>query len=212
MMRPRILLADDHISLLVAYRELLRQDFDVVAVSSDSHSLMTTTMELQPDVIVVGLGLRSLTESSAIHELKKLMPQTKILAIARKDDVQLAARVVHEGASGVLLRRTAKKELNDALRQLLAGKTYLTPALAKHLKDASPKPQGADPHKSITRRQREVLQLLAEGRTMKEAADVLNLTTRTVAFHKYRIMKVCGLRTNADLIKLAIREHLASAE
>jgi DNA-binding NarL/FixJ family response regulator len=212
MRRPRILLADDQISLLVAYQKILRQDFDVVGVSSDGRALMTAAVQLQPDVIVVDLALPSLTELSAVHELKRLMPRTKILAIARKSDAAIASHALHEWASGVLLRRTASKELIDALRHLMAGKSYVTASLAKRLEAPSTETPGTLSHKPLTHRQREVLQLLAEGRTMKEAANILNLTTRTVAFHKYRIMKDFGLRTNVDLLKLAIREHLASAE
>jgi DNA-binding NarL/FixJ family response regulator len=207
MSRPRILLADDRASFLVAYQELLHPEFDVVGSASDLSTLMTSAIESQPDVIVLDLAVPSLTELSAIHQLKKLLPRTKILAITRKQDALVASRILHRSASGMLLRRTAKRELPRALHQLLEGKPYVTASLAKQLQEAA-----ADTHKPLTHRQREVLQLLADGHTMRQVGEILHLTTRTVAFHKYRIMKDYGLHTNMDLIKLAIREHLASIE
>jgi DNA-binding NarL/FixJ family response regulator len=209
MRRPRILLAGDQISLLVARQKLLRQDFDVVSVLSDGRALMAAALQIQPDVIVVDLTSLLSTESSAVHEPKSLMPRTKLLAIARKGDAGIASQALHEWASGVLLRQTASKEFIDALRHLMTGKSYVTASLAERLGAPSTETPGTFSYKSLTHRQREVLQLLAEGRTMKEAANVLNLTTRTIAFHNYRIMKDFGLRTNVELLKLAIREHLA---
>jgi DNA-binding NarL/FixJ family response regulator len=191
---------------LVDYQELLHPEFDVVGTASDLVSLMASAIELQPDVLVVDTALPSLTELSAILQLKKLVPRTKILAITRKEEAQVASRILHGCASGMLLRRTAKRELPQALRHLAEGKSYVTPSLAKQLENSP------DTHKPLTHRQREVLQLLADGRTMRQAAEILHLTTRTVAFHKYRIMKDFGLHTNMDLIKLAIREHLASVD
>lgn len=205
MSRPRIVLADERASFLVAYQELLQSEFDVVGTFSDLASVMTAAVELQPDVIVTALP--SLTELGAIRQLKKLVPRTKLLAIAKKEDALVASRTLHGCASGMLLRRAAKKELPRALRYLAEGKSYVTASLAKQLAEGA-----SHSHKALTHRQREVLQLLADGRTMRQAAQMLNLTTRTVAFHKYRIMKDFGLHTNMDLIKLAIREHLASIE
>jgi DNA-binding NarL/FixJ family response regulator len=205
MSRPRIVLADERTSFLVAYQELLRSEFDVVGTFSDLASAMTAAVALQPDVIVTALP--SLTELGAVRQLKKLVPRTKLLAITKKEDALVASRTLHGCASGMLLRRAAKRELPRALRYLAEGKTYVTASLAKQLAEGS-----SQSHKALTHRQREVLQLLADGRTMRQAAQMLNLTTRTVAFHKYRIMKDFGLHTNMDLIKLAIREHLASIE
>jgi DNA-binding NarL/FixJ family response regulator len=212
MRRPRILLADDHISLLIAYQELLRQEFEIVGTASDGRSLMATAIQLQPDVIVVDFELPSLSGISAGPELKKLIPQTKILVIAKKEDVNLASEALREWASGVLLKRTARRELLGALRQLAAGKSYVTASLGNLLQGTPVGGPEAASHKVLTHRQREVLKLLAQGRTMKEAAKILRLTTRTVAFHKYTIMREFGLRTNVDLLKLAIRERLASSE
>ena len=212
MRRPRILLADGQISLVMAYRDLLREEFDIVGTSTDSRSLVPTAAQLQPDVIVIDLASSSLKDTSAGLELKRLMPQTKILAIAKKDDVETAADALHEWASGVLVRRTARRELVSAIRQLVAGKSYVAASISKCLHATPSGPQAASFPKSLTQRQREVLKLLAEGRTMREVACVLDLTTRTVAFHKYRIMRDFGLHNNVDLLKLAIREHLASPE
>ena len=212
MRRPRILLADDHISLLIAYQELLRQEFEIVGTSSDGRSLMATAIQLQPDVIVVDFALPSLSGMSAGPELKKLIPQTKILVIAKKEDVNLASEALREWASGVLLKRTARRELLGALRQLAAGKSYVTASLGNLLEGMPVGGPETASHKALTHRQREVLKLLAQGRTMKEAAKILRLTTRTIAFHKYTIMREFGLRNNVDLLKLAIRERLVSSE
>jgi DNA-binding NarL/FixJ family response regulator len=204
-------LADGQISLVVTYRDLLQEEFDIVGTSSDSRSLMPTATQLQPDVIVIDLAT-FLKDTGAGLELKRLMPQTKILAIAKKDDVETAADALHEWASGVLVKRTARRELVSAIRQLVAGKSYVAASIARCLHAMPSGPQAASFPKSLTQRQREVLKLLAEGRTMRDVADFLALTTRTVAFHKYRIMRDFGLHNNVDLLKLAIREHLASPE
>lgn len=210
--RPRVLLADSRISLLVAYRKLLYEEFEIVGTSADGRALMATAIQLQPDVIVVDLALPSLSEMSAGLELKQLIPRTKFLLIINKEGLELAVGALREWASGVLLKRTARKDLLFALRELMAGRLYAPATIIRRLKA---KEKGSSPtyyRKALTRRQREVLQLLAEGRTMKETADILSLTTRTVAFHKYRIMQNFGLRNDVDLLRLAIREHLASAE
>jgi len=212
MRRPRIILADDHVSLVLAYEKLLGQDFEIVGTASDGSALLASAVQLQPDAIVVDLGLPLFADMSAGRKLKKLIPRTQILVITRKEDAQVASNALSEWASGVLLKRTARKELMSALRQLSDGKQYVTAALAKPGGNAASGGSTAPSHKNLTDRQREVLQLLAEGRTMRDTADILKLTTRTIAYHKYTIMKDFGLRNNVDLLKLAIREHLASAE
>jgi DNA-binding NarL/FixJ family response regulator len=210
--RPRVLLADNQVSLLVAYRKLLYEEFEIVGTSADGPALMATAIKLKPDVIVVDLALASLSEISAGRELQRLIPKTKFLAITNKEDLDAALEALREWASGVLLKRTAGKELLCALRELVAGRSYAPATITRRLKAIEKGSSTTYNHKFLTRRQREVLQLLAQGRTMKDTADFLGLTTRTVAFHKYRIMKNFGLRNDVDLLRLAIREHLASAQ
>jgi DNA-binding NarL/FixJ family response regulator len=210
--RPRILLAGLPMSFLAAYQKPLSEEFEIVGTSADGRALMATAIQLQPSVIVVDLAVPSVTEVSNRLELKKLIPQTKFLVITQKEDLDAALEALREWASGVLLRRTARRELHCALRKLMADKVYLPAGIVQdpqELRDpSSPTPR----QKDLTRRQREVLQLLAEGRTMKEIADILRLSTSTVAFHKYKIKHTFGLRSNVELLKLAIRENLISAE
>lgn len=210
--RPRILLAGIPMSLLAAYHKLLGEEFEIVSTSADGRALMATAIQLQPNVIVVDLAVPLLTDVSTRLELKKLIPQTKFLVITKKEDVDVALETVREWASGVLLKRTARKELLRALRALMADRVYLPASIAQGPDDTQNFRSPAQRHNGLTRRQREVLRLLAEGRTMKETADILSLSPSTVAFHKYTIKRTFGLRSNVELLRLAIREKLASAE
>jgi len=209
--RHRILLAGVSMSLLASYHKLLCEDFEIVGTSADGRALMATAIQLQPNVIVVDLVMPLLAEVSTRQELKRLIPQTKFLVIAEKEDLPDALETLGDWASAVLLKRTARRELLRALRELVAGKLYVSPSLdqvtgTRGSGSLSPAQQ------VLTRRQREVLRFLAEGRTMKETADILRLSMSTVAFHKYKIMRTFGLRSNVELIRLAIREKLTSAE
>ncbi len=212
MKRPRILLAGVSVSLLSAYHKLLYEEFEIVGTSADGRALMATAIQLQPDVIVVDLALSSLTDASARLELKKFIPQTKFLVITRKLNLDAALEALHEWASGVLLKRTARKELVYALQRLMADEVYVPSALVQGFEDRKNSSSPAHRSKPLTRRQREVLQLLAEGRTMRATADILSVSTSTIAFHKYKIMRTFGLRSNVELIRFAIREKLTSAE
>jgi DNA-binding NarL/FixJ family response regulator len=210
--RPRILLAGIPMSLLAAYHKLLCEEFEIVGTSADGRALMATAIQLQPNVIVVDLAVLSLTDVSSRLELKKLIPQTKFLVITRKEDPGVAWETVREWASGILLKRTARKELLCALRALMADRLYVPASIGQGPNDTQTLRSPVQRHNALTRRQREVLRLLAEGRTMKETADILSLSPSTVAFHKYTIKRTFGLRTNVELLRLAIREKLASAE
>jgi DNA-binding NarL/FixJ family response regulator len=209
MNRPRILLAGIPMSFLAACNKPLCEEFEIIGTSADGRALMATAIQLQPRVIVVDLGGPSLTEVSTRLELKKLIPQTRFLVITRKEDLDVASQALREWASGVLLRKTARRELLCALRKLMADKVYLPASIVQGPKELRSPTQR---HKDLTRRQREVLKLLAEGRTMKDIADILRLSTSTVAFHKYKIKHTFGLRSNVELLRLAIRENLISAE
>jgi len=208
MPRTRLLLADDHTLLVDAVRKLLEPEFEIVGTASDGRTLLAGALQLRPDVVVVDLGLPLLNGMDAGRELKKLMPQIKLLVVTMSEDVGVAAEALREWASGYLLKKSAGTELTHAIREVVKGRTYVTPHVAQQLVDQFIREPELHAKKSLTSRQREVLQLLAEGRTMKEAANILKLTTRTVAFHKYRIMQEFGLQNNSELLKLAIREHL----
>jgi len=208
MPRTRLLLADDHTLLVDAFRQLLEPEFEIVGTASDGRTLLAGALQLRPDVVVVDLGLPLLNGMDAGRELKKLMPQIKLLVVTMSEDVGVAAEALREWASGYLLKKSAGTELTHAIREVVKGRTYVTPHVAQQLVDQFIREPELHAKKSLTSRQREVLQLLAEGRTMKEAANILKLTTRTVAFHKYRIMQEFGLQNNSELLKLAIREHL----
>ena len=208
MRKPTIFLADDHAMLVDAFRRLLEQEFDVVGTAADGLELLQAAPKLHPDLVVVDLGLPLLSGVHAGRELKKLLPQTRILVVTVNEDPAVADAVLSEWASGYLLKKCSGSELVKALRELLMGRSYVTTMISRRsTANLLPSP-GAHGRKSLTPRQRQVLQLLAEGRSMKEAAYLLNLTTRTVAFHKYKIMASLGMHNNYELLKLAIREHL----
>jgi DNA-binding NarL/FixJ family response regulator len=141
------------------------------------------------------------------QELKKLLPRTKLIVLTMNEDTEVARESLRLWASGYLLKKSAGSELVKAVRDALQGKTYVTPAVAQRLEEDFIRDPQLE-HKELTSRQREVLKLLAEGRTMKQTADELHVTPRTVAFHKYKIMEEFGLKTNSDLVKLALREHI----
>jgi DNA-binding NarL/FixJ family response regulator len=209
--RPRILLAGIPMSLLATYHSVLCDEFEIVGTSADGRALMATAIQLQPNVIVVDLAV-SVTDVTTRLELKKLIPQTKFLVITTKGDLDITSEALREWASGVLLKRTARKELLSALRELVAGKLYVSSSLVRGPTNRRTSRSPTQSHKALTRRQREVLQLLSEGKTMREIADILNLSMSTVAFHKYKIKRTFGLRSNVELLRLAIRENLASTQ
>ena len=210
MQRPRVLLADDHTLVLEAFKKLLEPEFDIVGTVSDGRSLLSAAHDLKPDVIVLDLGMPELSGMQAGVQLKKLLPRTKLVVLTMNEDSDLASEALHHWASGYLLKKSAGAELAKAIRETLRGRSYVTPKIAHRLEEQFVRDPRPDHKKVLTSRQKEVLQLLAEGHTMREAADALHVTPRTVAFHKYRIMEDFGLKTTSDLVKFAIREHVIS--
>lgn len=209
MSRPRVLLADDHRLLLDAFRTLLEPTYEVVGAVEDGRALLDAAAALKPDVAVIDVGMPRLNGIEAGRRLKERMPLVKLIYLTMNEDADLALRAVHEGASAYLLKTSAAAELLRAIHVALKGGRYVTPAIASALKDAFVwNPDGRLAEKELTPRQREVLQVLAEGKSMKEAADILHLTPRTVAFHKYRIMQQLGIKTSAELIRMAIKSHV----
>ena len=210
MTRARILVADDHTLIVDAFKKLLEPEFDIVATVSDGRALLRTAYESKPDVAIIDLGMPLLNGADAGQELKKLLPQIKLLVVTMNEDYELAAHALKHWASGFLLKKSAGTELIKAIREILKGNSYVTPKVAQRLLEEFVRDPRPDRARHLTPRQREILQLLAEGRTMKEVGAILNVATRTVAFHKYRIMEEFGLKTNSDLVKLAITEHIIS--
>jgi len=209
MTLPRVLLADDHTMLIEAFSKLLSPKCEIVGTVSDGHSLVEAAARLKPDVIVLDIGMPLLNGLEAARQLKNKMPSVKLVFLTMNEDPDIAVHAMQLGALGYLLKTSAASELFQAIQAVLKGKSYITPRIARGIQEAFIRnPASKTREKSFTPRQREVVQLLAEGRSMKEAADILHVASRTVAFHKYRVMEEWGLKTNADLIKLAIKSRI----
>jgi DNA-binding NarL/FixJ family response regulator len=210
MAKPRILLADDHTLIVEAFKKLLEPEFDVVGMVPDGRKLLQVAPALKPDVVLVDIGMPMLNGFDAGRQLKKLLPNVKLIVLTVNEDYDLATEALREWASGYLLKSSAGSELIKAIGYVLRGKQYVTPRIAKRQSEEFVRDPRSNGTKNLTLRQREVLQLLVEGRSMKEAAAELQVATRTVAFHKYRIMEEHGLRTNSDLVRFAIKQHVLS--
>jgi DNA-binding NarL/FixJ family response regulator len=210
MDRPRILIADDHTLVADAFKKSLEPEYQVVKIVADGRSLLIAAKELMPDLVLLDLGMPLLNGLDAGLELKKSLPKTKLIVLTMNEDPDVASKALRQWASGYLLKKSAGIELKKAISEVLLGHSYVTPSIAQKLMDEFIRDPRPDRAKELTQRQRQVLQLLAEGRSMKEAAAVLDIAVRTIAFHKYRIMEDFGLKTNADLVRFAIREHIIS--
>jgi DNA-binding NarL/FixJ family response regulator len=213
MNKPTVLLADDHAMIAEAFRHLLEGQYQVVATVTDGRALLETAMELKPDVVVVDVGMPLLNGLSAGQQLKQRLRRVKLIYVTMNEDPDLAAEALRTGASAYLLKSSAASELLKGIHEALRGGTYVTPKIKRLIEESfirSNKPKTAE--KRLTPRQIEVLQLLAEGKTMKEVGSVLSLTARTVAFHKYRIMEVLNFRSNAELVQFAIRNNIIATD
>lgn len=211
MMRPRILLADDHVLLLEAFSKLLEPKYDVVGTATDGRKMLSMVQKLKPDVVLLDIAMPNLNGFDAGEKLKKLLPEVKLVFLTVNEDPDMVTEAFRIGANGYLLKNSAASELFQALEAVLNSKNYVTPSLeAGMLNSFIKNPSGQKAHGNLTIRQREVLQLLAEGHTMKEVAASLNITPRTVAFHKYQIMEDLDIKTNSELIQYAIKHGLVS--
>jgi DNA-binding NarL/FixJ family response regulator len=209
MKLPRIILADDHALVVEALRQMLLPHFDVLATATDGLMLLDLAVSLKPDVVVVDVGMPLLNGLEAGSRLKARMPNIKLVFLTMNDDPELGIRAMKAGASGYVLKRSAASELLQAVQAALQGKSYVTPQIARGIQDSFIRnPHGRSDPISLTPRQRQVIQLLAEGKSMKEAAHILGVTARTVAFHKYKIMQDLSLRTNADVVQYAIKNRI----
>ena len=211
--RSRVLIADDHNLVAELCKRLLETEFDVVGVVSDGRAVVRAAGELRPDVVVLDIAMPVLNGLDAGRQLKEILPTIKLVYLTMNPDVEVAAEAFRRGASGYLLKTCAAADIVLAVREALRGKTYISKALSRDAINFLRRQDKelVDEARLLTGRQREVLQLLAEGKVMKEVGDILHMTTRTVAYHKYRMMEVLGAKSNAELVKYAIRNHMVAA-
>jgi DNA-binding NarL/FixJ family response regulator len=206
MARPRILLADDHQMLLDAFKVMLEPEFDVVGAVTNGRALLEEFARLVPDVVVVDVAMPLLNGLDAGRQIKAQRRSVKLIFLTMNPDPDLAGEAFRLGASGYVLKLSAARELKQAIQEALSGRSYLTPLITKDV--VGKLVDRRTRMRELTGRQREVLQLLAEGKSMKEAAAILDLTPRTVAFHKYRMMEQLHLKTTAELVKFAVRRGI----
>jgi len=209
--RTRVLLADDHTLITDALRKLLEGEFEVVGSVEDGRALLNAAIDLRADVVVLDIGLPLLNGLDAGQQLRERHPGIKIVYLTQNRDPNLAVEAFRRKASGYLLKNSAASELSLAIREAVRGRSYVSPLIAKAMMECMlNRGPGAEGLPGLTPRQREVLQLLAEGKSMKEVAAILNITTRTVEFHKYRVMELLSLKTNAELVQYAVRQGIVS--
>jgi DNA-binding NarL/FixJ family response regulator len=212
MKKPRLLLADDHKLLLEAFRVLLEPRYEIVGVVSDGQALLESARLLNPDVVVLDVGMPLLNGLDAGREMKEKMPGIKLIFLTMNHDPDLAIEAMRAGASAYLLKSSAGSELFHAIEEALKGRSYVTKELARGMQKSfirDPRPR--EHAKVLTFRQRQVIQLLAEGKSMKEAADIMNVKPRSVAFHKYQAMEELGFKTSAELIQFAVKNNMVTS-
>jgi DNA-binding NarL/FixJ family response regulator len=194
-----------------AFTRLLEPTCDVVGSVPDGRALVAAAQEIRPDIVVLDIAMPLLNGMEAARQLKQLMPELKLIFLTVSEDPDLAAEAFRTGAQGFLLKNSAASELLQAVDEVFHGRSYVTPLAARGLVDSlihEPGPREAASR--LSGRQREVMQLLAEGRTMKQIAGILKISPRTVAFHKYGMMQLLGIKSNAELVQYAIKHHIVS--
>ncbi|KAB2888995.1 MAG: response regulator transcription factor [Desulfobulbaceae bacterium] len=212
MKKPRILLADDHRMVAEGLRVLLETDYQLVGIVEDGRALLEAADKLMPDVVVADVSMPLLNGIEAVRQLKKRNKEIAVVFLTMHLDVAYAASAFEAGASGYVLKHSAPSELLTAISSALKGRTYITPLLAGELLSYQRnRPRGGEPEGELARltsRQREVLQLIAEGHSVKEAAAVLGISARTVEFHKYSMMEALGLKSSAELMRFAVKHGI----
>jgi DNA-binding NarL/FixJ family response regulator len=207
--RTRVLLADDHLMLVEALKKVLEVEYDVVGSVGDGLALLNAAEKLQPDVVVLDIAMPLLNGLDAARQLRNNLPSLKLVFLTMNEDPYLVGEAFRCGASAYLLKQGAALELTKAIGDVLKGKTYVTPCIAGGLANISLlDPQTREHAPQPTARQRQVIQLLAEGRSMKEIADLLHITMRTVASHKYRVMEILQIKTSAELVRYAVKHRI----
>jgi DNA-binding NarL/FixJ family response regulator len=212
MKRPRVILTDDHVLVLDALKNLLEPEFEVIGKFHDGHTLVEQAPKLNPNVVVLDISMPTMNGLNAGQRLKKLMPTVKLVYLTMNQDPDLAAEAFRLGASGFVVKSAAASELLQALREVVRGGAYVTPLMTKGMVGSFIQNfKRRKSTNSLTLRQKEVLQLLAEGRSMKEAAFILNVSPRTVAFHKYTMMEHLQIKSSAQLIEYAMKSSVLAA-
>jgi len=211
MKKARVLLADDHGIVVEGLKSLLEPEFELVGAVQDGRALLEAAEQLRPDVIVADISMPMLNGIEALRQLRKKDKKVKVVFLTMHPDVTYAASAFEAGASGYVLKHSAPSELVTAIHEALKGHTYVTPMIAGELmgayRDGSTKKAAGT---ELTSRQRDVLQLLAEGKSAKEIAHILNISTRTVEFHKYRMMEDLGIKTVAELVRFAVKHGVVA--
>lgn len=207
MKQVRILLVDDHAILVESLKKLLESEFDIVGCAGDGRTMIDMALEFQPDVVLLDVTLPVLNGLEAARRLKKKLPAISIIFLTMNEDRELAAEALRIGAAGYVLKKSAASEVRQAIKAGLSGHTFVTASVdPSHWSKRNS--VHAESYRALTVRQREVLQLLAEGRSMREVGYSLGLTARTVAFHKYRIMESLGLRNTSELVQYAVKRRI----
>ncbi len=204
-MKPRVLLADDHTLVAEALRRILEDHYECVGLAQNGRELLESARETKPDLVLLDVSMPELNGIEAARLLKKEQPDTKIIFLSMHSDPSYVTQALRSGGSGYVLKRCAASELPTAITEVLAGHTYVTPLISPDtIRDID------TPREVLTSRQREVLQLVAEGKSAKEIATTLGISVKTAEFHKAGIMQKLGVRTTAQLTKYAIEHHLTS--
>jgi DNA-binding NarL/FixJ family response regulator len=212
-MKTRVLLADDHVILLEALKKLIETTCTVLGTATDGRSLINLAEEFRPEVIIADINMPNLNGLEACERLTKRFPETKIIFLTVNEDPETAEEAIRRGASGYVLKKAASTELFKAIQTVASGRCYITPSITRDPVNVFVERAKSHTHQeALTERQREVLQLLAEGKSMKEAADVLNITARTIAFHKYAMMQQLGISRNSELVRYATQIGLCRSE
>ncbi|CUS35184.1 response regulator [Candidatus Nitrospira nitrificans] len=214
MNRPRILMADDHAIVLAGLRKLVEAEGEVVGMVEDGRALVEAAQQLRPDIVLLDISMPLLNGLDAARQISKLVPESKLIFLTMHATPTYATEAFKAGASGYLIKRSAAVELKQAIQAVMRGQHYMTPLITKDVLAATLQSSGGQPSKplvtSLTQRQREVLQLVAEGKGTKAIASILNISVKTVEFHKFRIMSELDLHSTAELVKYAIAEGLVS--
>ena len=211
MNRPRILLADDHAILLDAFKKLLEPIYHIVGAVLDGRAVIEQALRLRPDIFLLDIAMPRLNGLDACERIKALLPDARIIFLTMNEDEDTAAEAIRRGASGYLMKKSASSELITAIQTVLKGGIYVTPLVSRGMTSLFvSQAKAKEGTRALSLRQREVLQLLAEGWSMKEAADILDVTPRTIAFHKYSMMEQLGFKTTAELVRYAAENGLVS--
>lgn len=210
MRRARVLLADDHRIVAEGLKGILEPEFELVGIVEDGRALVEAVEKLQPDVVVADVSMPLLNGIEAMRQFKKKYKNIAVVFLTMHTDVMYAAEALEAGALGYVLKHSAPSELVTAVSNAFKGRTYITPLLAGALLQfhKQKSQETFDESARLTGRQREVLQLLAEGHSVKEIASILGISSKTVEFHKYGMMENLGLKTSAELVRYAVKHGI----